>query len=165
MEAVHDVMTWYDEHKAEFAPPICNKMMHKKQLSVMFVGGPNTRSRTSTSSKGANSSFRSKATCRCRQSNGANREWSKSKRAAFICFPRGMRSNAGFAKCCVCCISMVLSCSLRYPPPHETAFVTTRGCTVCVSVRQVGARPNRGRCRPRRLNDLVWPQQRQWVRC
>ena len=42
-EAVHNVMGWYEEHKAQFAPPICNKMMHKKQMSVMFVGGPNTR--------------------------------------------------------------------------------------------------------------------------
>jgi len=34
---------WYEENKALFAPPICNKLMHKDQLTVMFVGGPNTR--------------------------------------------------------------------------------------------------------------------------
>jgi len=34
---------WYEKHKDEFVPPICNKLMHKGQLSVMFVGGPNTR--------------------------------------------------------------------------------------------------------------------------
>ena len=49
------------------------------------------------------------------------------------------------------------------PPPHGTTFVPTRGCTVrvCVSVRQVQGRPNGGRCHSRRLNDPVWPQQRQ----
>jgi len=34
---------WYEENKALFSPPICNKLMHKDQLTVMFVGGPNTR--------------------------------------------------------------------------------------------------------------------------
>jgi len=35
--------TWYEENKALFSPPICNKLMHKDQLTIMFVGGPNTR--------------------------------------------------------------------------------------------------------------------------
>jgi 3-hydroxyanthranilate 3,4-dioxygenase len=35
--------TWYEENKAVFSPPVCNKLMHKDQLTVMFVGGPNTR--------------------------------------------------------------------------------------------------------------------------
>lgn len=26
-----------------FSPPVCNKLMHKRQLTVMFVGGPNRR--------------------------------------------------------------------------------------------------------------------------
>lgn len=34
---------WHEENKAFFGPPICNKLMHKDQLTVMFVGGPNTR--------------------------------------------------------------------------------------------------------------------------
>lgn len=34
---------WYTENEALFSPPICNKLMHKDQLTVMFVGGPNTR--------------------------------------------------------------------------------------------------------------------------
>ena len=34
---------WVEEHRAEFAPPIGNKLMHKGSLSVMFVGGPNGR--------------------------------------------------------------------------------------------------------------------------
>lgn len=34
---------WAEKHKDSFKPPICNKLMHKGQLSVMFVGGPNTR--------------------------------------------------------------------------------------------------------------------------
>jgi 3-hydroxyanthranilate 3,4-dioxygenase len=38
-----DVMQWYEENRESFAPPICNKLLHKEQLSVMFVGGPNTR--------------------------------------------------------------------------------------------------------------------------
>jgi len=35
--------SWAAEHHHCFAPPICNKLLHKSQLSVMFVGGPNTR--------------------------------------------------------------------------------------------------------------------------
>lgn len=35
--------TWVEEHKASFRPPVCNKLMHRKDLSVMFVGGPNSR--------------------------------------------------------------------------------------------------------------------------
>lgn len=34
---------WYEEYKELFSPPVCNKLMHKNQLMVMFVGGPNTR--------------------------------------------------------------------------------------------------------------------------
>ncbi len=37
------VMDWAKEHEQCFAPPICNKLMHKGQISVMFVGGPNSR--------------------------------------------------------------------------------------------------------------------------
>lgn len=38
-----DLPSWYEEHKALFSPPVCNKLMHKDQLSVMLVGGPNIR--------------------------------------------------------------------------------------------------------------------------
>lgn len=38
-----NVSAWHEENKAFFGPPICNKLMHKDQLTVMFVGGPNTR--------------------------------------------------------------------------------------------------------------------------
>lgn len=34
---------WYEQNKDQFAPPVCNKLMHKGQLNIMFVGGPNTR--------------------------------------------------------------------------------------------------------------------------
>ncbi len=34
---------WFEEHKANFLPPVCNCLLHRDQLSVMFVGGPNTR--------------------------------------------------------------------------------------------------------------------------
>lgn len=34
---------WYEGNKKSFSPPVCNKLMHKGQLSIMFVGGPNTR--------------------------------------------------------------------------------------------------------------------------
>lgn len=37
------VEEWYEANKSSFAPPVCNKLMYKGQLSVMFVGGPNTR--------------------------------------------------------------------------------------------------------------------------
>jgi len=37
------VPTWFEENKDLFGPPVCNKIMHKDQLTVMFVGGPNTR--------------------------------------------------------------------------------------------------------------------------
>ena len=43
MLAVNHVESWAEQHKAEFAPPVCNKLMHRDQLTVMFVGGPNTR--------------------------------------------------------------------------------------------------------------------------
>lgn len=41
--ACHDVAAWHEENRALFAPPICNKLMHKEQITVMFVGGPNAR--------------------------------------------------------------------------------------------------------------------------
>ena len=37
------VMDWYMANRKDFQPPICNKLMFKNQLSIMFVGGPNTR--------------------------------------------------------------------------------------------------------------------------
>lgn len=43
IQAHHNILAWYEEHQDEFSPPICNKLMHKDQLTVMFVGGPNTR--------------------------------------------------------------------------------------------------------------------------
>jgi len=43
LAALHHIEDWYQEHKASFSPPVCNKLMHKGQLSIMFVGGPNTR--------------------------------------------------------------------------------------------------------------------------
>jgi 3-hydroxyanthranilate 3,4-dioxygenase len=38
-----DIDAWATEHAASFAPPVCNKLLHRAQLSVMFVGGPNAR--------------------------------------------------------------------------------------------------------------------------
>ena len=43
MEAVYNLDSWYDANRHLFDPPVCNKLMFKKQLSVMFVGGPNVR--------------------------------------------------------------------------------------------------------------------------
>ena len=40
--AVH-IPTWVRENQASFAPPVMNKLLHREQLSVMFVGGPNQR--------------------------------------------------------------------------------------------------------------------------
>merc|ERR1712185_15415 len=37
------VPTWLREHAESFAPPVMNKLLHRAQLSVMFVGGPNRR--------------------------------------------------------------------------------------------------------------------------
>ncbi|XP_026342888.1 3-hydroxyanthranilate 3,4-dioxygenase isoform X2 [Ursus americanus] len=37
------VKTWVEENRASFLPPVCNKLLHQKQLKVMFVGGPNIR--------------------------------------------------------------------------------------------------------------------------
>eukprot|EP00008_Paramoeba_atlantica_P013856 CAMPEP_0201497392 /NCGR_PEP_ID=MMETSP0151_2-20130828/65349_1 /ASSEMBLY_ACC=CAM_ASM_000257 /TAXON_ID=200890 /ORGANISM="Paramoeba atlantica, Strain 621/1 / CCAP 1560/9" /LENGTH=303 /DNA_ID=CAMNT_0047888045 /DNA_START=44 /DNA_END=955 /DNA_ORIENTATION=- len=39
----YHVDQWCEKHKDSFDPPVCNKLMHKKQLTVMFVGGPNSR--------------------------------------------------------------------------------------------------------------------------
>jgi len=41
--AKNNVSEWYETYKDEFGPPVCNKLMHRDQLTVMFVGGPNTR--------------------------------------------------------------------------------------------------------------------------
>ena len=43
MEAVYNLDAWYNANRHLFDPPVCNKLMHKKQLSIMFVGGPNVR--------------------------------------------------------------------------------------------------------------------------
>ena len=38
-----NIFRWAEENKACFEPPICNKLMYKNDLSIMLVGGPNTR--------------------------------------------------------------------------------------------------------------------------
>eukprot|EP00971_Amphidinium_carterae_P332683 6466946-Amphidinium_carterae.1 len=43
LAACNHVMDWYELNRDLFKPPICNKLMWKDQLTVMFVGGPNTR--------------------------------------------------------------------------------------------------------------------------
>ena len=35
--------SWREANASAFLPPICNKLLHKSELSVMGVGGPNTR--------------------------------------------------------------------------------------------------------------------------
>ena len=37
------IATWARENAASFAPPVMNKLLHRDQLSIMFVGGPNQR--------------------------------------------------------------------------------------------------------------------------
>lgn len=39
----NNIEVWRHENIECFGPPICNKLMHKNELSIMFVGGPNTR--------------------------------------------------------------------------------------------------------------------------
>ena len=41
--AAEHLATWRIANADAFAPPICNKLLHKADLSVMCVGGPNTR--------------------------------------------------------------------------------------------------------------------------
>ncbi|NWV80633.1 3HAO dioxygenase, partial [Dasyornis broadbenti] len=43
MELLVNVRKWIEENKTSFLPPVCNKLMHRYQLNVMFVGGPNER--------------------------------------------------------------------------------------------------------------------------
>ncbi|EFX66740.1 hypothetical protein DAPPUDRAFT_302443 [Daphnia pulex] len=38
-----NINQWIEDNKASFLPPVCNKLMHEKQLKVFFVGGPNQR--------------------------------------------------------------------------------------------------------------------------
>ncbi|XP_012682767.1 3-hydroxyanthranilate 3,4-dioxygenase isoform X2 [Clupea harengus] len=38
-----NVNKWILENEHAFLPPVCNKLMHFRQLNIMFVGGPNTR--------------------------------------------------------------------------------------------------------------------------
>uniref|UniRef100_A0A8C5PA39 3-hydroxyanthranilate 3,4-dioxygenase n=1 Tax=Leptobrachium leishanense TaxID=445787 RepID=A0A8C5PA39_9ANUR len=43
MALMVNVKKWIEDNKAYFLPPVCNKLMHNGQLTVMFVGGPNQR--------------------------------------------------------------------------------------------------------------------------
>ncbi|XP_061846240.1 3-hydroxyanthranilate 3,4-dioxygenase [Colius striatus] len=43
MELLVNIRKWIEENKTAFLPPVCNKLMHRQQLNVMFVGGPNER--------------------------------------------------------------------------------------------------------------------------
>lgn len=43
LHCYHHIEEWREENQACFSPPICNKLMFKEQLNVMFVGGPNKR--------------------------------------------------------------------------------------------------------------------------
>uniref|UniRef100_A0A8D0KPQ3 3-hydroxyanthranilate 3,4-dioxygenase n=1 Tax=Strix occidentalis caurina TaxID=311401 RepID=A0A8D0KPQ3_STROC len=43
MDLLVNVRKWIEENKTAFLPPVCNKLMHRHQLNVMFVGGPNER--------------------------------------------------------------------------------------------------------------------------
>ena len=38
-----NIEKWVEANRNSFQPPICNKLMYKEDLSIMFVGGPNTR--------------------------------------------------------------------------------------------------------------------------
>jgi len=38
-----NVSQWIEKNKDDFKPPVCNKLMHKNELSIMFIGGPNIR--------------------------------------------------------------------------------------------------------------------------
>jgi len=40
---VYGLKEWCEVNKEEFLPPVCAKLMHKDDLSIMFVGGPNVR--------------------------------------------------------------------------------------------------------------------------
>ena len=41
--SVINIDEWLAANEADFSPPVCNKLLHNEQLSVMFVGGPNER--------------------------------------------------------------------------------------------------------------------------
>ena len=43
LHSTNNLQSWRESNASSFAPPICNKLMHKADLSVMAVGGPNTR--------------------------------------------------------------------------------------------------------------------------
>ncbi|XP_002119902.2 3-hydroxyanthranilate 3,4-dioxygenase-like [Ciona intestinalis] len=43
MLKVINLNQWVSENKAQFLPPVCNKMMHNMQLKIMCIGGPNQR--------------------------------------------------------------------------------------------------------------------------
>lgn len=38
-----NVQQWIEDNQSQFLPPVCNKLMHNNQLTIMFVGGPNVR--------------------------------------------------------------------------------------------------------------------------
>lgn len=33
-----NILNWYNNNKQYFYPPICNKLLYKNQITVMFVG-------------------------------------------------------------------------------------------------------------------------------
>lgn len=43
MSEIINLNDWLRKYEKDFLPPVCNKLMHNEQLSVMFVGGPNQR--------------------------------------------------------------------------------------------------------------------------
>lgn len=43
MLAKHNVFQWCEENRDSFEAPVCNKLMYKHQLCIMFVRGPNIR--------------------------------------------------------------------------------------------------------------------------
>ena len=41
--SVINTKTWIQQNEDKFKPPVCNKLMHNNQLTIMFVGGKNIR--------------------------------------------------------------------------------------------------------------------------
>ena len=41
--SVINTTSWIQQNEEKFKPPVCNKLMHNNQLTIMFVGGKNIR--------------------------------------------------------------------------------------------------------------------------
>jgi len=86
ISAFNHVEDWFEQNRAEFGPPVCNRLMHKGQLSVMFVGGPNTR-KDFHMEEGSEFFFQMRGDIELPTLQGGERKVAKIKQGQVFCLP------------------------------------------------------------------------------